>query len=96
MHPPPVTVLPTLHCLPLFVSGMPMDLDILDLAAEMPVARFHENPPLFILPPYLLMTPRQRPPTPRAVGEWTLGVSPDSQSTIAVDTKRPIWLPALQ
>jgi len=45
---PPVTILPTLRCRPPLVSGMPMDLDILDFAAVIPRSLFHENPPLFI------------------------------------------------
>jgi len=49
IHPPPVTILPIFLCLPLLVNGIPIDREILDLAAETPMNRFHENPPLFIL-----------------------------------------------
>ena len=49
MQPPPVTILPIFRSLPLLVSGMPIDRESLDLAADTPVNRFHENPPLFIL-----------------------------------------------
>jgi hypothetical protein len=48
-HPAPVTALPIFRCRPLLVSGIPIDRESLDFAAEMPTARFHENPPLFIL-----------------------------------------------
>jgi len=47
-QPPPVRILPIFRSFPLFVKGMPIDLDIRDLAAEIPVNRFHEKPPLFI------------------------------------------------
>ena len=47
-HPPPVMALPTFRWRPLLVSGIPVDLEILDFARVTPVARFHENPPLFI------------------------------------------------
>jgi hypothetical protein len=47
-QPPPVSILPIFRSLPLLVIGMPIDLDNRDLAAEMPVNRFHEKPPLFI------------------------------------------------
>ena len=48
-HPPPVVILPTLRCRPLFVRGIPVALEILDFARLIPAARFHEKPPLFIL-----------------------------------------------
>jgi hypothetical protein len=48
MQPPPVIIRPIFLCRPLLVNGIPMDLEILDLAAEIPKNRFHENPPLFI------------------------------------------------
>jgi len=48
-QPPPVTMRPILRSRPLLVSGMPMDLEILDFAAEIPTNLFHENPPKFIL-----------------------------------------------
>jgi hypothetical protein len=48
-HPPQVTILPIFLSLPLLVSGMPMDREIRDLAAEIPKNLFHENPPRFIL-----------------------------------------------
>jgi hypothetical protein len=38
---------PSFRCLPDLVSGMPIFLDILDFAADMPVSLFHEKPPLF-------------------------------------------------
>ena len=47
-QPPPVTILPTFLCLPLFVSGIPVVLDTFDFALVIPVALFQENPPLFI------------------------------------------------
>jgi hypothetical protein len=47
-QPPPVSILPIFRSLPLLVKGMPIDRDIRDLAAEMPVNLFHEKPPLFI------------------------------------------------
>jgi len=47
-HPPLVTILPTLRCRPLLVSGIPVVRDIFDFAFVTPIARFHENPPLFI------------------------------------------------
>jgi len=47
-HPPPVIIRPILRSRPLLVSGMPIDLEILDFAAEIPTNRFHENPPKFI------------------------------------------------
>jgi hypothetical protein len=52
-HPPPVTIAPIFLCRPLSVSGIPMDREILDLAAEIPRNRFQENPPEFIpsIPP---------------------------------------------
>jgi hypothetical protein len=40
---------PAFRCLPDFVVGMPVFLDILDLAFDTPVARFHEKPPLFAI-----------------------------------------------
>jgi hypothetical protein len=49
-HPPPVTIRPILRCRPLLVSGIPILLEILDFAAEIPTARFQEKPPLFTLP----------------------------------------------
>jgi hypothetical protein len=44
---------PALRCLPDLVKGIPVFLDIRDLAAETPRKRFHENPPLLaiIIPP---------------------------------------------
>ena len=48
MQPPPVTILPIFLCLPLLVNGIPMDREILDFVLEIPINRFHENPPLFI------------------------------------------------
>lgn len=53
-QPPPVTILPTLRCRPLFVSGIPVALEILDLARVTPIARFQENPPLFTARPFTL------------------------------------------
>lgn len=44
-HPPPVTILPTLRCLPDFVRGIPVALEIRDFAALTPKARFQEKPP---------------------------------------------------
>lgn len=40
--------LPNFRCLPDLVSGTPMDLEILDLAAEMPSSRLQLKPPMFI------------------------------------------------
>ena len=34
---------PALRCLPDFVKGIPVFLEIFDFIPEMPVARFHEN-----------------------------------------------------
>jgi len=48
-HPPPVTIFPTLRCRPLLVQGIPVARDIRDFARVIPVARFHEKPPLFML-----------------------------------------------
>ena len=43
---------PIFRCLPDLVHGMPVARLILDLAAEIPVNRFHEKPPRFaIMPP---------------------------------------------
>lgn len=39
---------PAFLCLPDLVSGIPIFLEIRDLAAEIPSNLFHENPPLFI------------------------------------------------
>ena len=47
-HPPPVTILPIFLCRPLFVSGIPIVRETLDLAADIPTNLFHENPPRFI------------------------------------------------
>ena len=47
-QPPPVTILPIFLSRPLLVSGMPIEREILDLAAEIPKNHFHENPPRFI------------------------------------------------
>jgi hypothetical protein len=41
-QPPPVTILP------LLVSGIPIEREIRDLAAEIPKSLFHEKPPRFI------------------------------------------------
>jgi len=38
---------PNFRCLPDRVIGIPIPLDILDFAAEMPKSRFQENPPRF-------------------------------------------------
>jgi hypothetical protein len=46
---PPVAILPTLRCLPDFVRGIPVDLDIFDFARVIPVARFQEKPPWFAM-----------------------------------------------
>ncbi len=48
-QPPPVIMRPIFCCRPLLVRGIPIDLEILDFAAEIPTNRFHENPPKFIL-----------------------------------------------
>jgi hypothetical protein len=48
-QPPPVIILPIFCCLPLRVSGMPIDRESLDLAADTLVNRLHENPLQFIL-----------------------------------------------
>jgi hypothetical protein len=42
---PPVSILLIFRSPPLWVNGMPIDLDIRALAAEMPVNRFHDNLP---------------------------------------------------
>lgn len=47
-HPPPVTIFPIFLCLPLFVNGMPVFLDIPALDDEYLDSLFIENPPLFI------------------------------------------------
>ena len=46
---------PALRCLPDFVKGIPMFFEILLLAEEIPVARFHENdnPYFFLLDIFL-------------------------------------------
>ncbi len=44
-HPPPVTILPIFRCRPLLVNGIPIEREILDLAAEIPTNLFHEKPP---------------------------------------------------
>lgn len=46
-QPPPVIMRPILRSRPLRVNGMPIDLEIRDLAAEIPTNRFHEKPPRF-------------------------------------------------
>lgn len=51
----PITIkhpiaLPTLRCLPERVRGTPIALDNLPLAAESPIARFHENENPYFLP----------------------------------------------
>jgi hypothetical protein len=52
-QPPPVTIFPIFLCLPLFVRGIPIDRDNLDLARVIPTALFQEKPPYPILkPPY--------------------------------------------
>jgi hypothetical protein len=58
-HPPPETSLPSFRWRPLLVSGIPMRRDNRALAAERPIARFHENPPRFIsvLPMILQLAP---------------------------------------
>jgi hypothetical protein len=43
--------LPSFRCLPDLDSGIPICLDILAFAAEIPSSLFQENPPLFISPP---------------------------------------------
>ena len=49
-HPlPPVTIFPIFLCLPDFVSGMPVFLEIFCFALVIPVARFQESPHLPIL-----------------------------------------------
>lgn len=40
---------PNFLCLPDFVNGIPIFLDIFALNAEIPIKRFHENPPRFII-----------------------------------------------
>ena len=49
MAQPPVTILPAFRCLPDFVSGIPVFLDIFLLALVMPVALFQENPPFAMI-----------------------------------------------
>ena len=44
-QPPPVIILPILRCLPLFVHGILVVLDMRLLILVMPIARFQENPP---------------------------------------------------
>lgn len=51
-HPPPVTILPIFCWRPLLVNGMPMDRDILLLAAEIPTNLRQENPPQFMSAPF--------------------------------------------
>jgi len=48
IQPLPVIILPIFLSLPPLVSGMPIDREILDLTPEIPINRFHENPPLFM------------------------------------------------
>ena len=48
IQPPPVIIFPIFLSRPLLVSGMPMDREILDLAAEIPKNLFQEKPPRFI------------------------------------------------
>ncbi len=43
------TVRPIFCCLPLFVKGTPIFLEMFDLVPEIPVALFQEKPPLFII-----------------------------------------------
>lgn len=45
-------VAPTLRYLPDRVSGIPIYLDNLDFAVEMPKSRLQDKPPLFILTPH--------------------------------------------
>ena len=39
---------PSFRCLPDLVKGMPIFREIFALRAEIPISRFHENPPRFI------------------------------------------------
>jgi len=54
-HPPPVTIRPTLRCLPPRVVGMPVVRAILRFAAVTPVARRQENdsPGMPVFVPFL-------------------------------------------
>jgi len=42
-------IFPILRCRPDLVKGTPIFREILDFAAEMPTALFHEKPPLFAI-----------------------------------------------
>ena len=73
-HPPPVIILPIFRCLPLFVNGIPVAREIFVLNLVMPVARFQENPPLFMDSSYKIyagfserISPAKVPPEPKAV-----------------------------
>ena len=48
-HPVFVTILPIFRWRPLFVNGIPIDLEMLAFLLEIPVALFNENPPSPIL-----------------------------------------------
>lgn len=76
MHP---IAAPTFRCRPDLVSGIPIFLDNLDFAAEIPSSRFHENPPLFILASYL-------------VAASIAGSSPIMPSTPASASRRAVAL----
>ncbi len=52
-QPPPLTILPSFLSRPLLVNGIPIDREILALAAETPKNLFQENPPRFIFVPLL-------------------------------------------
>lgn len=47
---PFVTILPIFRSLPLLVNGIPILREIFDFTRDIPIKRFHENPPLFIFP----------------------------------------------
>ena len=53
-HPPPVTILPIFCALPLLDKGIPILREIFCFTLVMPIKRFQENPPRFILPPILV------------------------------------------
>src|SRR5690606_39138488 len=81
--------LPSLRCRPARVSGMPVWRDILLLAADSPVARFHENdrPGMPFLrpitsPPQAHLTPSR----PRIRGIWPSIQPPPCPSQIGIPT----------
>ena len=49
------TMAPSLRCRPDRVNGIPIFLEILALAAEIPKNLFQEKPPLFMAPPEVIL-----------------------------------------